>query len=84
MNCVLIYNRSNIRDGLFKVPIPSSEMDQYPIIQYADNTILIMKACQHELVTLKGLLESFSQTTSVTALILGGVLRLLSLAVAGS
>jgi hypothetical protein len=71
VNCVLIYNRSNIRDGLFKVPIPSSELDQYPIIQYANNIILIMEASQHELFTLKGSLESFSQSTGVTALIRG-------------
>jgi hypothetical protein len=40
-------------------------MAQYPIIQYADDTILIMKASQRELFTLKGLLESFAQSTGL-------------------
>ena len=34
------------QDGLFELPIPSYETAQYPIIQYADDTILIMKASQ--------------------------------------
>jgi hypothetical protein len=53
------------QDGLFELPIPSYETAQYPIIQYADDTILIMKASQRELFTLKGLLESFSQSTGL-------------------
>ena len=32
------------REGLFELPIQSYENAQYPIIQYADDTILIMKA----------------------------------------
>jgi hypothetical protein len=47
------------------LPIPSYEMANYPIIQYANDTILIMKASQCELFTLKGLLESFSQSTGL-------------------
>jgi hypothetical protein len=62
LQCIINKGR---RDGLFEVPIPSSELDQYPIIQYADDTILIMKASQRELFTLKGLLESFSQSTGL-------------------
>jgi hypothetical protein len=38
---------------------------QHPIIQYADDTILIRKASQRELFTLKGLLESFAQSTGL-------------------
>jgi hypothetical protein len=53
------------RDRLFELPIPSYEMAQFPVIQYADDTILIMKASQRELFTLKGLLESFSQSTGL-------------------
>jgi hypothetical protein len=51
--------------GLFELPIPSYELDQFPIVQYADDTILIMRASQRELFTLKGLLESFSQSTGL-------------------
>jgi hypothetical protein len=51
------------QDGLFELPIPSYESDQYPMIQYADDTLLIIKASQRELFTFKGLLESFSTST---------------------
>jgi len=50
------------QDGLFELPIPSYESDQYPMIQYADDTLLIMKASQRKLFTLKGLLESSTST----------------------
>ena len=62
LQCII--NRGH-RGGLFELPIPSYEMANYPIIQYADDTILIMKASQRELFTLKGLLESFSQSTGL-------------------
>jgi hypothetical protein len=35
---------------------------QFPIVQYVDDTILVMKASQRKLFTLKGPLESFSQS----------------------
>ena len=53
------------QQGLFELPIPSFELDQFPIVQYADDTILVMKASQRELFALKGLLESFSQSTGL-------------------
>ena len=51
--------------GLFELPIPSYELDQFPIVQYADDTLLILRASQRELFTLKGLLESFAQSTGL-------------------
>ena len=62
LQCII--NRGH-SEGLFDLPIPSYETAQYPIIQYADDTILIIKASQMELFTLKGLLESFSQSTGL-------------------
>ena len=59
LQCVV--NKAH-NQGLFELPIPSHEGADYPVIQYADDTILIMKASQRELFTLKGLLESFSQS----------------------
>jgi len=50
---------------MFELLIPSYELDQYPIIQYADDTLLVMKVSQKELFTLKGLLESFAQSTGL-------------------
>jgi hypothetical protein len=39
--------------------------NNFPIIQYADDTILIMTASQRELFCLKGLLQSFSDSTGL-------------------
>lgn len=37
----------------------------FPIIQYVDDTLLIMKASQRELFCLKGILNSFTNTTGL-------------------
>jgi hypothetical protein len=39
--------------------------NDFPIIQYADDTILVMKASQRELFCLKGLLQSFTESTGL-------------------
>jgi hypothetical protein len=36
-----------------------------PVIQYADDTIMIMRASQRELLSLKALLETFAQSTGL-------------------
>jgi len=46
LQCII---NKGCRNGLFELPIPSYELDQYPIIQYADDTLLVMKASQKEL-----------------------------------
>lgn len=51
--------------GLFTLPISADPSNDFPIIQYADDTILIMKANQRELFCLKGLLQSFSESTGL-------------------
>jgi hypothetical protein len=48
------------QQSLFELPIPTDELDQFPIVQYAGNTIIIMRALQRELFTPSGLVESFS------------------------
>jgi hypothetical protein len=47
------------------MPIPSNHQMGFPVIQYADDTIIVMKSCQRELLCLKGLLESFAQSTGL-------------------
>jgi hypothetical protein len=47
------------------MPITVDPSNDYPIIQYADDTILVMKASQRELFCLKGLLQSFSISTGL-------------------
>jgi hypothetical protein len=45
-------------------PIPPVNGD-FPIIQYLDDTLLIMQACPRQLLCLKGILETFVQSTGL-------------------
>jgi hypothetical protein len=51
--------------GIFTLPINADPTNNFPIIQYVDDTILIMTASQRELFCLKGLLQSFSDSTGL-------------------
>ena len=51
--------------GLFSLPIEADPSNKFPIIQYADDIILIMKASQREIFCLKGLLQSFTEPTGL-------------------
>ena len=53
------------QQNLFSLPIEADPNNKFPIIQYADDTIIIMKASQRELFCLKGLLQSFSDSTEL-------------------
>ena len=44
------------------LPIPGSD---FPIIQYVDDTLLVMQACPNQLVALKGLLHEFAAATGL-------------------
>lgn len=50
---------------LFSLPINADPSNKFPIIQHADDTILILKASQRELYCLKGLVQSFSDSTGL-------------------
>jgi hypothetical protein len=50
--------------NLLQHPIPSVNVD-FPIIQYADDTLLIMQACSWQLLCLKSLLKTFAQSTGL-------------------
>ena len=51
--------------GLLKLPIPLRYTNDFPIIQYADDTLLVMEACSKQLLALKGLLHTFGESTSL-------------------
>jgi hypothetical protein len=59
LQCVI--NKAH-HQGLFQLPIPSMEEVGYPIIQYADDTIMIMSASQGELLSLRA---NFSKSCQV-------------------
>jgi hypothetical protein len=46
-----------------RLPIPSNDQARFSIIQYADDTIIKLKASQRQLLCLKAILESFAKST---------------------
>jgi hypothetical protein len=49
--------------GILRHPISNGFEEQFPIMQYADDTLLILPADAMQLLTLKGLLKSFLDST---------------------
>lgn len=56
-----ILNRAKTLN-LLNLPIPLRFSDDFPIIQYADDTLIIMEACGRQLMTLKALLHLFGES----------------------
>jgi hypothetical protein len=50
--------------GLLRKPIPQPDED-FPIVQYADDTLMILEADARQLFFLKGILHSFSESTGL-------------------
>jgi hypothetical protein len=53
------------RQGLFNLPLPNRDVHHFPIIQYADDTLLFMQADATQLFCLKALLQSFADSTGL-------------------
>lgn len=51
--------------GLLSKPFPSNQDQNFPMVQYADDTLLYVKASGRELFTLKALLQYFAQGTGL-------------------
>ena len=51
--------------GILRLPLPNNCGPDFPIIQYADDTILIMEACPRQLFFLKAMLNSFAESTGL-------------------
>jgi len=51
--------------GLINLPIPLQYSLDFPILQYADDTLIIMEGCGRQLFTLKALLNSFATSTGL-------------------
>lgn len=51
--------------GLLNFPIPLLHTQDFPIVQYADDTLVIMEACPTQLQILKGILDSFAKSTGL-------------------
>lgn len=48
-----------------KLPLAEKAGEDFPIVQYADDTLLIMEACPNQLLVLKEILKSFASSTSL-------------------
>jgi hypothetical protein len=51
--------------GILQLPIPANDQAGFPVIQYADDTIVLMKAYQRQSLCLKAILETFAQSTGL-------------------
>lgn len=62
---ILQYIINGLKDkGILKLPIPQPTPD-FPIVQYADDTLLIMQADARHLFCLKAILNSFATSTGL-------------------
>ena len=59
-----ILNKAKDRN-LLKLPLPLVCSSNLPILQYADDTLIIMEVCSKQLITLKALLHSFDESTGL-------------------
>ena len=46
--------------GLIDLPIPCNHDGDYPVVQYADDTILVMPACSVQAARMKTILEDYA------------------------
>ena len=53
------------RDNILTAPIPPSNGMDYPVVQYADDTILVMPACVHQLLAMKEILNKYVASTGL-------------------
>ena len=51
--------------GLLKLPIPLDSDKDFPVLQYADDTLIIMEGDPRQLFMLKTVLQNFSQSTGL-------------------
>jgi hypothetical protein len=59
-----VINNAGVQ-GHLNLPIPLQHSQDFPILQYADHTLVIMEACPSQVLTLKYLLQVFSASTGL-------------------
>lgn len=55
-----------VQEGLLNLPIPCFSDQHFPIIQHADDTLIIMEGCHRQLQVLKDILNIFTTATGFT------------------
>ena len=53
------------QDGIIQLPVDNSFGQKYPILQYADDTLLILPADNTQIIALKNILQTFSNSTGL-------------------
>lgn len=48
------------RQGRLQLPFPCAGQNDYPVIQYADDTILVLPACPRQATLVKGILTDYA------------------------
>ena len=51
--------------NLLNLPLPLRHSPDFPIIQYADDTLIVMEACSRQSITLKAIPHSFGESTGL-------------------
>jgi hypothetical protein len=59
-----LLNKSK-KQGLINLPIPLRHNADFPILQYADDTLIIMEGCARQLFFLKSLLQTYAVSTGL-------------------
>jgi retron-type reverse transcriptase len=54
-----------MEQGLLRPPIPSTACPDFPVIQYADDTLIILQADASQLICLKAILNTFAASTGL-------------------
>jgi hypothetical protein len=57
---------SAMQQDLISAPLPGPACPNFPVIQYADDTLVVMKADGKQLLHLKAILQSFTDSTGLT------------------
>ena len=50
------------REGIIQLPFPATGQMDYPIVQYADDTILLMPACPQQAMIIEDILTKYAQS----------------------
>ena len=62
LQCVI---KKEYEDGVLSPPFPQNQDVPFPVVQYADDTILVIKGCEAQLRHLKELLQKFTTSTGL-------------------
>lgn len=54
-----------LANNLLQLPIPSTNEDKYPVIQYADDTIIVMPACLKQAAQMKKILADYAASVGL-------------------